>query len=73
MNEAGMSAMDVLTAATRNSAEACGIEQEVGTLEPGKIADLLVVDGDPLKDLRILQDRKKIRKVIKSGIVVVER
>lgn len=73
MNEAGMTPMNVLVAATRNSAEACGLAEEVGTIEPGKMADILIVEGDPLADLRILQDRSKIRKVIKSGRVVVER
>ena len=44
-----------------------------GSLEPGKLADIVVVDGDPLKNIKILQDRKKIQMVIKDGDVVVDR
>jgi imidazolonepropionase-like amidohydrolase/protein-S-isoprenylcysteine O-methyltransferase Ste14 len=47
---AGLSPMDVLVAATRNGARVCGRTWELGTLEPGKLADLIVVDGDPLID-----------------------
>ena len=55
MREAGMKEMAVLQAATRTAAEALGEEQSIGTLEPGKQADLVVVDGDPLADLRAIQ------------------
>ncbi|MBW2147531.1 MAG: amidohydrolase family protein [Deltaproteobacteria bacterium] len=73
MHRAGMSCMEVLVAATRNAAEACGLAKELGTIEPGKLADILVVEGDPLTDVGLLQDRSNIRKVIKGGEVVVER
>ncbi len=73
MNQAGMSCMDVLVAATRNAAEACGLAEDLGTIESGKLADILVVDGDPMEDLSILQDQSKIRKVIKGGQIVVDR
>jgi imidazolonepropionase-like amidohydrolase len=54
MQLAGMSAGDVLVAATRNSARACGKEDELGTIAAGKRADLLAVRGDPLRDLHAL-------------------
>ncbi|MGW8264767.1 MAG: amidohydrolase family protein [Longimicrobiales bacterium] len=49
--EAGMSPLDVIVAATRNNAWVCGQERKLGTLEIGKLADVIVVGGDPLADL----------------------
>ena len=46
---------DAILAATRRAAEAIGMGQEVGSLEPGKLADLISVDGDPLRDITCLQ------------------
>ena len=43
------------------------MEDEVGTLEHGRIADVLVVDGDPLADVRVLQERERIVEVVKGG------
>jgi imidazolonepropionase-like amidohydrolase len=54
MQLSGMSAIDVLQAATRNAAQACGKEDELGTITAGKRADLLAVRGDPLRDLHAL-------------------
>ena len=54
----GMSASDGIVAATSTAARACGLEDEIGTVEVGKRADLLVVDGDPLEDVR---DRRRPR------------
>ena len=50
----GMSPMDTIVAATRNGADLLGLGSHVGTVEPGKIADLIVVDGDPLSDIASL-------------------
>ena len=47
----GMQPMAAIQSATRVAAEACGISNETGTLEPGKAADILVVDGDALTDI----------------------
>jgi hypothetical protein len=55
MQEAGLAADEVLALATRHAAEAVGESELRGTLEPGKVADILVVDGDPRDDLRILR------------------
>jgi imidazolonepropionase-like amidohydrolase len=70
---AGLTPMQALRAATGWAAECLGIERELGTLEKGKLADLVVVDGDPLADLRILTDLARIRLVVKGGVVEVRR
>jgi imidazolonepropionase-like amidohydrolase len=62
----GMRPLDALLAATRVSAECLRLEK-VGSLEPGKEADLLVVEGNPLEDIGILAKKDKIRAVIKGG------
>lgn len=64
---AGMTPMQALVAATGWAAECCGLEKEVGTVERGKLADLVVVDGDPLLDITILQDKSRIKLVMKEG------
>lgn len=61
---------EALVAATGLAAECLGLEREIGTVEKGKRADLVVADGDPLKDVRVLQDPKRIRFVIKDGVIV---
>jgi cytosine/adenosine deaminase-related metal-dependent hydrolase len=43
---------------------------DVGTIEPGKLADLIVVDGDPSRDIRLLGEPERILTVIKDGVVV---
>jgi imidazolonepropionase-like amidohydrolase len=48
--------MEIIEAATRHAAYVCGQGEELGTLEPGKLADLIVVAGDPLEDLNALDD-----------------
>jgi imidazolonepropionase-like amidohydrolase len=65
--EAGMSALDVLRAATLNSADLLGLGDRIGAIEAGKLADLIAVDGDPLKDVKDLQH---VRFVMKGGQVV---
>ncbi|MEX2449543.1 MAG: amidohydrolase family protein [Rhodospirillales bacterium] len=71
--ELGMDPMHAIQTATKNAAEALHMEDEIGTLEKGKLADIVVVDGDPLKNIKILQDRKKLQMVLKEGEVVVDR
>ncbi|MFG1949076.1 amidohydrolase family protein [Nonomuraea sp. NPDC048826] len=63
----GMTPMEAIVAATANGAFALRMEGEVGTLETGRLADIIVIDGDPLQDITILQDREKIVEVIKGG------
>ena len=67
MSEAGMSHMQVIVASTKNAARVCGLGGELGTLEVGKAADVLVVSGDPLEDLGVLTD---VRLVIHAGAVI---
>lgn len=66
----GFTPMDALVSATRNGARACGLEAEIGTLEKGKSADLVLLKGDPLKDISILQNRSTIKLVLKEGFIV---
>ncbi len=61
--------MEAIVAATKNGAKACKLDHVTGTVEPGKYADLIVVDGDPLKDIAILQDANKVKLVMKEGTV----
>jgi len=70
---AGMTPMQALRAATSQAAECLGLEQEIGTIEKGKWADLVLVDGDPLRDVRVLQDARRIRQVLKGGVGVTAR
>lgn len=69
----GFSPMEAVVAATKNGAKACGLENKIGTLEAGKLADLIVINGDPLKDISILQDIPKIMLVMKEGKIEVNR
>jgi imidazolonepropionase-like amidohydrolase len=70
MQEAGLSPMQAIVASTANAARALGWDSWLGTLEPGKAADLLVVAGNPLDNLRFLTDRRHIELVFKDGQVV---
>jgi imidazolonepropionase-like amidohydrolase len=63
----GMTPMEAIVAGTRNGAFAMRMEGELGTLEVGKVADVLVVDGDPLADVRVLQRKDAIVEVLKAG------
>jgi imidazolonepropionase-like amidohydrolase len=69
---AGIPALDVLRWATRNGAELLGMKDELGTIEAGKLADLLVVNGDPSKDITLLQDRANLHVVMKGGRFAVK-
>jgi imidazolonepropionase-like amidohydrolase len=64
---AGLSPLEAITCATANGAFALRLEGRVGTIESGRLADVLVVDGDPTADVRVLQDRKNLRAVISRG------
>jgi len=66
----GMTPTEALIAATKVAAEACGMGGSIGTLERGKVADIIVIDGNPLDDVKILQDHRKIALVMKEGRVV---
>ncbi len=70
LQEAGLSPMDVLVAATRNGARAMGRGRDLGTLEPDRIADLVVLDADPTRDIR---NARQIRYVMRAGALSLPR
>jgi len=63
----GFSPMETIVAATRLGGELMGRPGELGVVTPGALADLLLVDGDPLADIAILQDRAALRVIMKDG------
>jgi imidazolonepropionase-like amidohydrolase len=65
----GFSPLEVIKCATKTGAEITGRGDEFGTLEPGKLADVLVVDGDVLADISILEDRSRILAVLQGGVL----
>ena len=69
MVECGMTPMQAIVATTKTASECIHMQNDVGTLEPGKFADLLIVDGDPLDDIKILQDKARIALIMQGGRV----
>jgi imidazolonepropionase-like amidohydrolase len=72
VNWLGMSPMQAIVAATKAAAE-CLERPDLGTLGPGKVADVVVADGDPLDDISLLGDPRHIHLVMKAGIVYSDR
>ena len=70
MIEAGLTPLEGLVAATSAAAYALGLAEHVGTVEAGKLADLVVVDGDPLAEPELLCDRTRIWLVLRLGAPV---
>jgi len=69
----GFTPMETIVAATKYGAMACFMGDETGTIEPGKLADIIIVDGNPLDDIRILQNVDKIKMVMLEGKIEVDR
>jgi imidazolonepropionase-like amidohydrolase len=69
MAQAGMTPSQIIVASTRNAARVSNLGNQLGTLRAGKIADILVVNGDPLQDMNALTD---IRMVLRDGAVIRE-
>jgi imidazolonepropionase-like amidohydrolase len=63
----GYSAEEALSAATMLGGELMGMGDELGQIRPGFLADLLLVDGDPVADVTVLQDRNRLRAIMKDG------
>jgi len=66
----GATTWQALLAATRHAAELCGVGHELGTVEPGKLADLIVVGANPLDDIANL---RQLRLVFKEGRIVSDK
>ena len=71
--DAGLSPMEALRAGTGVAAECLGREGEVGTVQAGRLADLVAVDGDPIRDITLLQRPERIKLVWKGGRICVDR
>ena len=71
VTDMGFTEMEAIVAATKHGSELLRMEHLCGTVDEGKCADLLVVDGDPLEDIAIFQDRSKLSLVMKDGKVMV--
>ena len=69
VKQVGFTPLETITCATRTGAEIMGRADEFGTVEAGKLADLLIVDGDVLADISLLEDRKRFIAVMQGGLV----
>jgi imidazolonepropionase-like amidohydrolase len=67
VNLYGYTPTEALVAATRLGAELMGMSDEIGQIRPGYLADVLLIDGDPTRDVRLLQDRQRITMIMKGG------
>jgi imidazolonepropionase-like amidohydrolase len=63
----GLSPMEAISAATGIASQTLGLGNQIGTIERGKFADLIVIEGDPLKDISLLQNKEKLVIVMKEG------
>jgi len=73
MVKAGMSEMEALVSATKTASEALGVDSMVGSIEEGKLADLLVVDRSPLTDISVLRDKRNLKMIMKNGEIICSR
>lgn len=69
----GMTPMEAILTATKNAAEALHMDKDLGTLEVGKLADILAVDGDPSRDITVIQKKENIKMVMKDGRPYVDK
>ena len=67
LRKAGLKPMQIIVAATKNAAEACNLPRSTGTVQQNKNADLLIISGDPLKDIKLLNN---IKMVVHNGVIV---
>jgi imidazolonepropionase-like amidohydrolase len=65
--------MQALRAGTQWAAQCLALEREVGTLEKGRLADVVVVNGNPLDDIKVLLDPARIELMLKSGAICTDR
>ena len=71
--ELGMTPMEAIFLATKHAAEAVRLSDDFGTIEKGKIADILAIEGNPDRDITVLQKKDKIKMVMKAGGVFIDR
>ena len=71
--KAGLTPLQALQAATGWAAECLGLEHDIGTVEKGKLADLVVLAGDPLSDIGLLQNPERVALVMKGGEIAANR
>jgi imidazolonepropionase-like amidohydrolase len=69
----GLTPMESIVAATKTGAECIGVGEKTGTIEPGKFADLLIIEGNPLDDIKVLQNLNRIKVVMKEGASYITR
>ena len=69
----GMTPMHAIQTATKNAGEALRMGADLGTIEAGKLADILAVEGNPVENIRVLQQKDNIKVVMKDGIPYVDR
>lgn len=69
MVKAGLTPMEAIVAGTKNAAHLMKMEDKIGTLEAGKLADIVIVDGNPLADIAVLAHKDNVKVVMKDGIV----
>jgi imidazolonepropionase-like amidohydrolase len=62
--------MEAIVASTKNTAFALGLENDLGTLQPGKLADVIILKSDPLADIRALQGGQHLAAIVKDGKIV---
>src|SRR3546814_21092967 len=70
MTYIGMTSMEAIRSATANAAYAMNMQDKIGTIEVGKLADLLVVIGDPLANIQVLQDKAHLEVIMQDGRIV---
>ena len=73
VRDVGLTPVEVISCATKTGAEIMGRGEDFGTLEVGKLADVLLVDGDVTADISVLEDRKNILAVMQSGVLKAGR
>ncbi len=73
LTRCGYTPMEAIWAGTRNGARLMRMEQEIGTLEAGKLADLVLVQGNPLEDIRLLGHAENVQTVMIGGVVVKQQ
>ena len=71
--EAGMTPMQAIVAATGDAAKCVGLDADIGSIAPGKRADLILVEGNPLDDISILERGKAVKYVMKDGITHLDK